>query len=401
MSSSLLQCRAAVQCASSEDEIRAALKSIDTLGVAASHKSIKQQHKRYYGAISKLGKNIDKNFLLDLSPLCSGEALDNDPVNVIIATHLLREGHFAVADSFIEEAGVVLQAGVRDSFVKLHTVLQAFDVSNVQPAIDWAVARREALSDIHCDLEFELHRLRFLQILHGLPSTATTESPQSLDPVLATIPPSSALGKNHFAAILYARKHFSIFAQNHSDDIGRLMGSVLYTDSVDVDAELTQQSQGLDTPESPYVADLNEVKDCVHIRSRFVEAFCRVNHLPSDSALSVTVDAGVVAVPKLLRYYDIMKNAPGVASERSPSNWTAMEQLPVDVKQGDEVGFHSVFTCPVSREQSDSGNPPVLLKCGHVIARQSMLQIANSAGRFKCPTCPCQQNISDSLAIRF
>lgn len=38
--------------------------------------------------------------------------------------------------------------------------------------------------------------------------------------------------------------------------------------------------------------------------------------------------------------------------------------------------YHSVFACPVSKEQSTASNPPMLLPCGHVIARESLGRLA-------------------------
>ena len=48
-------------------------------------------------------------------------------------------------------------------------------------------------------------------------------------------------------------------------------------------------------------------------------------------------------------------------------------------------------TAQVSREQSTAGNPPMLLPCGHALAKQSLLKIAKNSGRpFKCPYCPME-----------
>lgn len=33
--------------------------------------------------------------------------------------------------------------------------------------------------------------------------------------------------------------------------------------------------------------------------------------------------------------------------------------------------YHSVFVCPVSKEQSTEINPPKMLTCGHVVASDS------------------------------
>ena len=43
-----------------------------------------------------------------------------------------------------------------------------------------------------------------------------------------------------------------------------------------------------------------------------------------------------------------------------------------ELELGSQFVFHSVFACPVSREQGTPDNPPMLLPCGHVLAKQSL-----------------------------
>jgi E3 ubiquitin-protein transferase RMND5 len=51
--------------------------------------------------------------------------------------------------------------------------------------------------------------------------------------------------------------------------------------------------------------------------------------------------------------------------------------------------FHSIFACPVSKDQSTAENPPMLLPCGHVLCKVSIAKIAKNTTRsFKCPYCP-------------
>lgn len=52
--------------------------------------------------------------------------------------------------------------------------------------------------------------------------------------------------------------------------------------------------------------------------------------------------------------------------------------------------FHSVFVCPVSKDQTTEGNPPMMLPCGHVIAKESLVRLAKGGGQVlvKCPYCP-------------
>lgn len=62
--------------------------------------------------------------------------------------------------------------------------------------------------------------------------------------------------------------------------------------------------------------------------------------------------------------------------------------IPIDVPLHEDLNFHSIFVCPVSREISTPDNPPALLPCGHLVAQQTVTNLLATRNRFKCPTCP-------------
>ena len=51
-------------------------------------------------------------------------------------------------------------------------------------------------------------------------------------------------------------------------------------------------------------------------------------------------------------------------------------QVEIDVPP--EARYHSIFTCPVSKEQTTEMNPPMMLTCGHVLAKDSIAKLAKS-----------------------
>ena len=94
--------------------------------------------------------------------------------------------------------------------------------------------------------------------------------------------------------------------------------------------------------------------------------------------------------------------------------WEGLEQLPLEVELPPRFAFHSVFACPVARDQSTPDNPPMILPCGYaatlhcgcealricaaahshpprslVLCKQSIHKLARGNARvFKCPYCP-------------
>ena len=109
------------------------------------------------------------------------------------------------------------------------------------------------------------------------------------------------------------------------------------------------------------------------------------------SHLSLAFGAGRAAVASL-------KQMRAVVATSNLEDWRNLEELPCEsdfsediasARGGDFRDFHSVFSCPVSRDESSH---PVMLRCGHVISKSSMDRLPRSGGRllFKCPTCPIE-----------
>ena len=123
------------------------------------------------------------------------------------------------------------------------------------------------------------------------------------------------------------------------------------------------------------------------------------------SHLALAFSAGQAALPQLRKMHKLVAMS-------NLQEWRGLGELPVEYNFRGNVeslggadfrDFHSIFSCPVSRDESSyPDNPPVMLPCGHVICKASMERARSRGGRFfKCPTCPMEVAPSQVRVLYF
>ena len=144
---------------------------------------------------------------------------------------------------------------------------------------------------------------------------------------------------------------------------------------------------------SPYDGEIDAASQCSKIEGTFVNASLELLELPSMSALSTCVDAGLLATPHLAKLASVLKL-------KYTEVFRSGSTLPVDLNLGPQYAYHSTFTCPISKEVATGANPPMLLPCGHVLALGSLTKLCGSrSARFKCPYCPAESTIAKTQAL--
>lgn len=299
-------------------------------------------------ALSKYGKVLDKFFCTDIAKAYREVDSHDHIINQIITMHFYRQGFFDLGDCFANEAlepGVTLKA----PFYEMYQILEAMKATNLEPALAWARTNREELLQKGSSLEFELHQFQFLQLLHK---------------------------GQRSEALQYARGNFSPFSAYHMGEIQRLMCSLLWADRLEA---------------SPY-RDLFTSAHWEDIALQFTRECCSLLGQSYESPLRTTVSAGSQALPTLLKMATVLTS--------KKQEWQLLKQLPVEIELGREFQFHSIFACPVSKDQSTAENPPMLMPCGHVLCKQSLQKLAKSRS-FKCPYCPTELNMNQCKPIFF
>ncbi|XVE86913.1 hypothetical protein DITRI_Ditri18aG0073900 [Diplodiscus trichospermus] len=318
----------------------------------APHSQLEGTQKELNMALSKYPKALEKALNPDISKAYRNIEFDSHTVNQIIASHFYRQGLFDVGDCFINEAGdAEAAAAMRSLLQEMYQILEAIKSRNLEPALEWAVKNSDKLKENGSDLLLRLHHLQFVKILQK---------------------------GSRDEALKYARTNFASFAGNHMAEIQKLMGCLLYSDRLQ---------------ESPYAYLLSPTNWDI-VAEELTRQFCNLLGQSYESPLSVTIAAGVQGLPPLLKFMTVMAG--------KKQEWQSMKQLPVPVELDKEFQFHSVFVCPVSKEQSTDDNPPMLMSCGHVLCKQSVNKMSkNSSKTFKCPYCPTDIDAARCRQLNF
>ena len=236
-------------------------------------------------------------------------------INRAIAMHLLREGQFSVATTFLSElaeqksqqtanarapdkaATALLDMNevpsdqVRKQFAKMYYILHELkENTNLLPAIEWARENREALETRGSNLEFELCRLQFVWLFNGEQN------------------PTASLSAGRQAALEYARREFHAFLPRYLREIQQLMGAMAFCPNLQ---------------NSPYRSIFTNPSAWSDVSLSFTREFCSLLGLSADSPLYIATTAGAIALPTLLKLQTIMK--------AKRTEWTTQNELPVSI----------------------------------------------------------------------
>ncbi|KAF5381024.1 hypothetical protein D9615_003911 [Tricholomella constricta] len=326
--------------------------------IEAKKKDVDDRQKEVYTSVSRLGKALDKKFTTPL-PTYSRlfeSSQSRTALERIIALHFLRTGQFDTAETFLDESGVDIPSELRLQFVELHQILKVLRNQDISLALEWAKKNQDFLQSRSSPLEFYLHRSQYIRLL------------------LSSHPPDP------LPALAYANANLRSFFNEHELELKRLMGCVAYL-----------PLSKLQT--SPY-ADLAFPSLHFELEPLFAKEYCASLGMSRQVPLRVVGDiGGGGALARIEKGRKVMR-------ERK-SEWSQTDELPIEIPLLPENRYHSIFACPVSKEQATEQNPPMMMLCGHVIAKDSLHKLGKAGGRVKCPYCPTESLLSSALRVYF
>jgi len=239
--------------------------------------------------------------------------------------HLLREGEFSVASTFVAEANrhpphaeptpntpnpylseewekefaqdTLNSPQLQNQFQEMYHILHKLrQEKNLAPAIEWARARSDRLEERGSNLEFELCRLQFVCLFvgHGTEGDGDEHMTDEL--------------QGPREALAYARREFGAFQRRYAREVQQLMGAMAYWENV---------------TDSPYRRYFYNSTAWEEVATSFTREFCSLLGLSADSPLYIAATAGAIALPHLLKLQHIM--------EKTRTEWTTSNELPVSL----------------------------------------------------------------------
>ncbi|KAJ6233454.1 hypothetical protein M0813_29759 [Anaeramoeba flamelloides] len=387
---------------------------------------IKKSQKDYHRVLSKVGKHLVSLSSNEI-PFLSTKKLEKELMDQLIAEHLYRIGDFELADVFIKESGSKIPEGFRGLMVKMHQVLVQLDGRDITSALNWVqqigqIEDKDGFSEernkknknqnenqkeaergrgikkekkekqekieIEIEIEIEKEKEKEEEDENGNEKKENKQNNNTQQQQQQIIKRTHSFEfKLHKAfyldllskkklkeAINYSRQWFKQFGSTHLKEIKQLAGCLVYTNS------FAQRR----------FPELFDGSIWLQLHEEFIENYCLVAGIPSHSPLEVLCQAGESSVP-------VLKKVSGLVSINTG------DELPMEIPVDNKFKFHSSFICPVSKERSTPKNPPVLLKCGHVISKSSMKTLLEGGKtKLKCPYCPVTTNSrNDCIEIKF
>ena len=268
--------------------------------------------------LNQYSKALDKKFKKNALPTASTMPLAEQPdlINRAIVMHLLREGKFEVANTLVSQlneasrhederlsdqrsratsnAGDALKSWVQElahpeawedgsmetstlagpergwlqkKFTEMYHILDALrNQHDLGPAIEWARIHSRELEQRGSNLEFELGRLKFVELF-------TSEDIMSDDQWAG---PTRALE--------YARAVFPTLSSRYVRETSNLLGSLAFSANLEG---------------SPYEALFYNQTEWEEASTSFTREFCGLLGLSENSPLYTAVTAGGIALPVL------------------------------------------------------------------------------------------------------
>ena len=334
----------------------------------------------YYHKYKEVNKKIDENIkgvnYLNNNKLTKFIGnVDEKLIKEMILDHLIRKGNIKTVERFKEEGKIDSSNLTHDIeiFKEYYDIINDLKEHKLDKLYEWCIKNKEILlknldnifieennTDKDIDKKIKEENIFFECVKYNF--------------ILYLEDTSKSISD----CINYSRKHFKPFIgyKNCNKEISKLMLKLLYkkTDkSINSETEIKNEN------------DNNKRWD--KIQNLFIDTFFNLNHKSKDDILNMVLLAGRCVLPQ------VVESEEKLMDDKDQKNMEVdkeKNQLMYSLELPEELVFHNIFVCPISKEIATAENPPIRLNCGHCICKNSFEKIEKTGARhnqIKCPIC--------------
>ena len=332
----------------------------------------------YYHKFKEVNKKIDENikgvnYLNNKNLTKFIGNIDQNLINEMILDHLIRKGNIKTIDRFIEESKVDPSKFLEDIkiFKEYYEIVNDLNDHKLNKLYEWCVKNKEIL--LLNDEELKYNGIKInKEDIKILDKNLYFECVKFNYNLILEDP-----SKTIQDCINYSREHFKPFITNkkYSNEISKLMFKLLFKNKDNENNIETKNECNTEEDQWEIVKNL------------FIEIYLKLNHKTKDDTLSIILLAGRCVLPQVVESEEkLMKDKDKKNSEVDKEK----NQLMYSLELPEELIFHNIFVCPISKEIATADNPPIRLNCGHCICKNSFDKIEKTGTRhnqIKCPIC--------------
>jgi len=350
----------------------------------------------YYHKYKELNKKIDENikgvnYLNNKNLTKFIGNIDEKLIKEMIVDHLIRKGNVKTAQKYIEESKLDLSPLNKDIiiFQEYYDIINDLNNHKINKLYDWCIKNKTILlknideininkkkeeenENENKNIYFECVKYNYILLLED--STKTVQD-----------------------CVEFSRKHFKPFISNKNclNEISQLMSRLLFRKTNNEENEKNTELKF----ESKY-SKIDIEKGWDFIKNLFIDTFLKLNHKTKDDTLNTVLLAGRYALPQVVEAEEKL------AKDKDKKNMEVdkeKNQLMYSLELPEELIFHNIFVCPVSKEIATAENEPIRLNCGHCICKNSFDKIEKSGARhnqIKCPICNQVGKVDEIITLK-
>ena len=335
----------------------------------------------YYHKYKELNKKVDENikgvnYLNNTNLIKFVGNIDEKLIKELIVEYLIRKGNVKTVQRYLEESKLEIDKLTKDImiFQEYYDIINDLNDNKIKKLYDWCTKNRDIL-------------LKNTENMNG--NKAKNENMENKDIYFECVKYSYNLlleddSKTVEDCVEFTRKHFKPFIadKNYIKEISKLMTKLLFKKTDKEKSEINTESK----IEEKNKGEGNK-EGLEFIKNLFIETFLKLNHKSRDDTLNTILLAGRYVLPQ------VVESEEKLAKDKDKKNIEVdkeKNQLMYSLELPEELIFHDIFVCPVSKEIASADNPPIRLNCGHCICKNSFDKIEKSGVRhnqIKCPIC--------------